>query len=151
MIRRFGYHPIAADGGQAALDILRGPQGKDISLLILDLVMPEVSGMDVLESLKTTNENLPVIVQTAQGSIDTVVQAMRAGADDFVVKPVSPERLKVSVQNALKVNAPGRRDHPAQEEGRRRTHLRPADPGQPRHGQCRPSRPAAPRSPTFRS
>ena len=105
MIRRFGYHPIAADGGQPALDILRGPQGKDISLLILDLVMPEVSGMDVLDSLKTTHENLPVIVQTAQGSIDTVVQAMRAGADDFVVKPVSPERLKVSVQNALKVNA----------------------------------------------
>ena len=48
---------------------------------------------------------LPVIVQTAQGSIETVVKAMRAGADDFVVKPVSPERLKVSVQNLLKVNA----------------------------------------------
>ncbi|MGI9414798.1 MAG: sigma-54-dependent transcriptional regulator [Hyphomicrobiales bacterium] len=105
MVRRFGYHPITADGGQAALDILTGPQGKDISLLILDLVMPDLSGMEVLESLKPTSENLPVIVQTAQGSIDTVVQAMRAGADDFVVKPVSPERLKVSVQNALKVNA----------------------------------------------
>ena len=49
--------------------------------------------------------DLPVIVQTAQGSIETVIKAMRAGADDFVVKPVSPERLRVSIQNLLKVNA----------------------------------------------
>ena len=83
----------------------RGPQGKDIALLILDLVMPDIGGIEVLESIKPQNEMLPVIVQTAQGGIDTVVQAMRAGADDFVVKPVSPERLKVSVQNTLKVNA----------------------------------------------
>ena len=49
--------------------------------------------------------DLPVIVQTAQGSIETVIKAMRAGADDFVVKPISPERLRVSIQNLLKVNA----------------------------------------------
>ena len=105
MVRRFGYHPMTADCGQTAIDMLQGPQGKDISLLILDLVMPEIGGIEVLEAIKPHHETLPVIVQTAQGSIETVVQAMRAGADDFVVKPVSPERLKVSIQNALKVNA----------------------------------------------
>jgi DNA-binding NtrC family response regulator len=47
----------------------------------------------------------PVIVQTAQGSIETAIKAMRAGADDFVVKPVNPERLRASMQNLLKVNA----------------------------------------------
>ena len=67
--------------------------------------MPEVGGIEVLEAIKPGDQALPVIVQTAQGSIETVVQAMRAGADDFVVKPVSPERLKISIQNALKVTA----------------------------------------------
>jgi DNA-binding NtrC family response regulator len=105
MVRRFGYRPITADGGNAGLDVLRGAQGKDISLVILDLVMPDLSGIEMLEAMRPDHQNLPVIVQTAQGSIDTVVKAMRAGADDFVVKPVSPERLKVSIQNVLKVTA----------------------------------------------
>jgi DNA-binding NtrC family response regulator len=48
---------------------------------------------------------VPVVVETAQGSIETVIKAMRAGADDFVVKPISPERLRVSINNLLKVNA----------------------------------------------
>jgi DNA-binding NtrC family response regulator len=105
MVRRFGYQPLAADGGNAALDILNGPHGKDVTLVILDLVMPDLGGLELLEAMKPDLERLPVIVQTAQGSIDTVVKAMRAGADDFVVKPVSPERLKVSIQNVLKVTA----------------------------------------------
>ncbi|TGP51996.1 response regulator, partial [bacterium M00.F.Ca.ET.229.01.1.1] len=49
--------------------------------------------------------DVPVIVQTGQGGIDTVVQAMRAGAFDFVVKPASPDRLQASISNALKVEA----------------------------------------------
>ncbi len=57
-----------------------------------------------------------VIVQTAQGSIETVIKAMRAGADDFVVKPVSPERLKISIQNLLKVN-PHRRSEAPEQKG----------------------------------
>ena len=57
-----------------------------------------------MERLSVQHSDMPVIVQTAQGSIETVVKAMRAGADDFVVKPVSPERLRVSMQNLLKVN-----------------------------------------------
>ena len=67
--------------------------------------MPGMDGLEFLEKLQAVRGDLPVIVQTAQGSIDTVVKAMRAGADDFVVKPVSPERLKISVQNLLKVTA----------------------------------------------
>jgi DNA-binding NtrC family response regulator len=67
--------------------------------------MPEIDGLEFLERLSAYRATVPVIVQTAQGSIETVVKAMRAGADDFVVKPVNPERLKVSIQNLLKVNA----------------------------------------------
>ena len=104
-IKRFGYRVLTADGGTMALDILNGPQGGDVALMILDLVMPDTDGMTVLETIRPTHGTLPVIVQTAHGGIDTVVSAMRAGADDFFVKPVSPERLHVSIKNALKVNA----------------------------------------------
>ena len=61
--------------------------------------------MAVLAKLRELDRMVPVIVQTAHGGIDTVVTAMRAGAVDFVVKPVSVERLQVSIENALKLGA----------------------------------------------
>ena len=105
MVRRFGCDPMPVDGGLKALEVLKSQSGGTIELVILDLNMPEMSGLEFLERMQAVRGDLPVIVQTAQGSIETVIKAMRAGADDFVVKPVSPERLKVSVQNLLKVNA----------------------------------------------
>ncbi|MBK8770852.1 MAG: sigma-54-dependent Fis family transcriptional regulator [Rhizobiales bacterium] len=105
MVKRFGFDVTTADSGLRALEALRGPQGGTYELVILDLVMPEMDGIEFLEKLQGVRGDLPVIVQTSQGSIETVIKAMRAGADDFVVKPVSPERLKVSIQNLLKVNA----------------------------------------------
>ncbi|WP_342640804.1 sigma-54-dependent transcriptional regulator [Rhodoligotrophos ferricapiens] len=105
MIRRFGYEAHCAQGGKEALDFLGGPKGKEIALMVLDLMMPEVDGMQVLDYLGAHRKDVAVIIQTSFGSIETVVKAMRAGADDFVVKPVNPERLKVSIQNLLKVNA----------------------------------------------
>ncbi|HHN73445.1 MAG TPA: sigma-54-dependent Fis family transcriptional regulator, partial [Thermopetrobacter sp.] len=105
LIRRFGHDPIAAEDAIRALEILASPTGRRIGLVILDLYMPEMDGLEFLEHLAARRSDLPVIVQTSEGSIETVVKAMRAGADDFVVKPVNPERLKISVQNLLKVNA----------------------------------------------
>ena len=100
-IEKFGYTSMSAEDGQEALDLLAD---EDFSLIILDLVMPELDGMAVLERLRKNGSKVPVIVQTSQGGIDTVVSAMRAGAFDFAVKPVSPERLHVSIQNALTLN-----------------------------------------------
>ncbi|MEO6609920.1 MAG: sigma-54 dependent transcriptional regulator [Aestuariivirga sp.] len=105
MVKRFGFDAFTAENGQKGLDILQSNTGATISLVILDLVMPVMDGMTFLEKLEAVRGDLPVIVQTSQGSIETVIKAMRAGADDFVVKPVSPERLRVSIQNLLKVNA----------------------------------------------
>ncbi|MBP0573946.1 response regulator, partial [Mycobacterium tuberculosis] len=59
--------------------------------------------MSVLTRLRALGNAVPVVVQTSQGGVDVAVSAMRAGASDFIVKPVSPERLQVSVRNALKV------------------------------------------------
>jgi DNA-binding NtrC family response regulator len=105
MVKRFGFSPTTAESGLKALEFLRSPQGGATELVILDLMMPEMDGLEFLEKLQAIRGDLPVIVQTSQGSIETVIKAMRAGADDFVVKPVSPERLKISIQNLLKVNA----------------------------------------------
>ncbi len=105
LVKRFGFESLAADGGLKGLDALNGPNGGTIELVILDLIMPGMDGLEFLEKMQAVRGDLPVIVQTAQGSIETVIKAMRAGADDFVVKPVSPERLKISIQNLLKVNA----------------------------------------------
>jgi DNA-binding NtrC family response regulator len=104
-VKRLGFDVSTAESGVRGLEVLKGPGGASIELVILDLVMPEMGGLEFLESLQAIRGDIPVIVQTSQGSIETVIKAMRAGADDFVVKPVSPERLKASIQNLLKVTA----------------------------------------------
>ncbi len=96
-----GYPVLQADNGEAALSLLRSPQGGDVGLMMLDLRMPGLGGMETLRRSKSFREDLPVIVLTAQGGIDTVVEAMQLGAADFFVKPASPERVVVSIKNAL--------------------------------------------------
>ncbi|ADZ69300.1 sigma-54-dependent transcriptional regulator [Polymorphum gilvum] len=104
-VQRFGYRFKTADNGAEAVRIMTGPEGAEIDLVILDMVMPELDGIGVLRRLRAERIATPVIVQTAHGGIDTVVNAMTAGAQDFVVKPVAPERLDVSIRNLLKVSA----------------------------------------------
>jgi DNA-binding NtrC family response regulator len=102
-ITRSGMHVVTAPGGGPALDLVLGPRGEQISLVLLDLVMPDMDGLTVLAKLRATHADLPVIVLTAKGGIDSAVEAMRAGANDFLVKPASPERIAVSIRNALKI------------------------------------------------
>jgi DNA-binding NtrC family response regulator len=104
-IRRLGYETKTAQGGEQALQILDGPDRASISLVLLDLVMPGLDGMGLLAHVGETPGMPPIIVQTAHGSIDAAINAMRAGAVDFVVKPASIERLDVSMKSALKIEA----------------------------------------------
>lgn len=105
MVRRFGYEAEVVDGGQAALNRLALTDAPPVNLLILDLMMPDMGGLAVLARLREDKIAVPAIVQTAHGSIETVISAMRAGALDFVVKPVGAERLSVSIKNALRFDA----------------------------------------------
>ncbi len=105
MVQRFGYRPMTAEGGDAALRVLTGETAQPVDCVILDLVMPDLDGLGVLSRMRQSGLDIPVIVQTAHGGIDNVVSAMRAGATDFVVKPASPERLEVSLRNALAARA----------------------------------------------
>jgi DNA-binding NtrC family response regulator len=104
LVRRFGYECETVDSGAAALQRLQS-RSPEVDLIILDLVMPDVDGMTVLARMREQKSPIPAIVQTAHGSIDAVISAMRAGATDFVVKPVGAERLQVSIKNALRVEA----------------------------------------------
>jgi len=105
MARRFGYDVTVAEGGDAAVALLTGSDGARVDCVVLDLVMPDLDGYGVLARMREAGLSTPVIVQTAHGGIDTVVSAMRAGASDFVVKPVGAERLQVSLRNALSASA----------------------------------------------
>ena len=105
MVRRFGYAAEVVDSGEAALARLERAEQPPINLLILDLMMPGLDGMGVLARLRERGIGISTIVQTAHGSIETVIAAMRAGALDFVVKPVGAERLAVSIKNALRFDA----------------------------------------------
>ena len=105
MIQKNGFKTLCAENGVKALEILSRNKPGEFALIVLDLVMPDLDGMGVLQALRNTDIKAPVIVQTAHAGIDTAVNAMRAGAFDFVIKPVSPERLQIAMRNALKVNA----------------------------------------------
>jgi len=96
---------VLAEGGDAAVALLTGPQPARIDCIVLDLMMPDLDGLGVLALMREAGLAIPVIVQTAHGGIDNVVSVMRAGATDFVVKPASPERLQVSLRNALATQA----------------------------------------------
>ena len=98
-VERSGYATKTASDGPSAL-----AQADTIDLMLLDLVMPGMTGMDVLADIRVRRPELPVIVLTASGGVDTVVKAMQAGAADFFVKPASPERIVVSIRNALETS-----------------------------------------------
>ena len=105
MVRRLGFEPELCDGGEAAMARLEDGGRRQVDLMVLDLVMPDLDGMGVLGRLRERKITVPVVVQTAHGSIEAVISAMRAGAHDFVVKPVGAERLQISIKNALRTDA----------------------------------------------
>lgn len=75
---------------------------REPDLILLDLRLPDMTGMDVLHAVKQRSPDVPVIFMTAHGSIDTAVEAMRHGAQDFLIKPCEVDRLRVTVNNAIR-------------------------------------------------
>ncbi|MDO1559388.1 sigma-54 dependent transcriptional regulator [Brevundimonas sp. 2R-24] len=101
VLDREGLAVVHAESGDQALDRLTSGGGADV--VLLDLVMPDKSGLDTLKEARAAGVACPFIVLTASGGIETVVKAMQAGAQDFFVKPASPERILVGIRNALQM------------------------------------------------
>jgi DNA-binding response OmpR family regulator len=94
-----GYEPVAAADGPAGLDAARRP---DVRLVLLDLMLPQLDGMDLLAKLRQTHPTLPVIIITARGTEDDRVDGLRSGADDYIVKPFSAKELMARVEAVLR-------------------------------------------------
>lgn len=103
VVEREGFEVLQAESGEQVLEMLTASKPAKVDAMLLDLNMPGMSGLDTLKELRLRDINTPVIVLTAQGGIDTVVESMRSGATDFFVKPASPERIGVSLRNAFKM------------------------------------------------
>jgi len=99
-----GYDVIEAEDGHAALERLRRiSSGCD--LILLDLKMPKMDGMELLSRLRADGNVLPVVILTAHGSIPEVVTAMKLGAIDFLTKPVTPDALRRVVAEVIERHA----------------------------------------------
>jgi two-component system response regulator AtoC len=98
----FGYQTLEAETGQEALQAL---QNESVDLVLLDVHLPDLSGIEVLEKLKQAGETRSIIMMTADPQLDDVKAALRLGAYDFVSKPINFEELGVTLQNALEAGA----------------------------------------------
>lgn len=120
-VQRLGYAALTAEDGDRAVAILSALDRAPVVCMILDLVMPGLDGLGVLAHLRQAGLDLPVIVQTGHGGVDNAISAMRAGAIDFLVKPVRADRLEEALRNALTIaaersteaNRPGSRAFPS--------------------------------------
>lgn len=95
-----GYLVVLSDRGSEALDLI---EGRGFDLVLLDMMMPEISGMHVLKEIRGSRDtaDLPVIMVTARGDSEAVVEALAAGADDYVAKPFAFEVLAARIERTL--------------------------------------------------
>ncbi len=97
VLRKEGYLVLLAESGEAALEVLAS---KHVDLVLTDLRMPQMSGMDLLRQIKRQWPDIEVLVLTAYGTIEGAVEAMRAGAYDFVTKPLKRAELVQAIRRA---------------------------------------------------
>ena len=95
-----GYEVVEAAEGHAALERLRSASS-GCDLILLDLKMPKMDGMELLSQLRTDGNVIPVVMLTAHGSIPDAVAAMKLGAIDFLTKPVTPDVLRRVVADVI--------------------------------------------------
>ena len=94
-----GFAVTTTDTGEAGLDILKN---ENFELVLLDIWLPQMSGLDVLAQMKTAEEDPQVVMISGHGSIATAVKATKLGAFDFLEKPLSLEKVVLTIKNALR-------------------------------------------------
>lgn len=98
VLQEEGFEPLTANSGKQALDILNH---SDIDLVLTDMKMPEMDGIELLEKIKEKDPELPVIMMTAHGTVEKAVEAMQKGAYNYILKPFDNERLVLYVNKAI--------------------------------------------------
>ena len=98
ILERSGMNVATSSGGRAALASM---QETDFDLVVTDLKMPGMNGIEVLKAIKVLQPEVPVIIITGYSTVDTAVEAMKNGAFDYIAKPFTPEQLTEKVAKAL--------------------------------------------------
>src|SRR4030042_6723333 len=93
-----GYKTLTANEGEQGL---RYALSEDLDLMIIDLKMPKLTGLQVMEKLKEKGRDLPVILMTFYGSEETAIQAFRLGAKDYLIKPFTATEALEAIERAL--------------------------------------------------
>ncbi|GMR25615.1 MAG: sigma-54 dependent transcriptional regulator [Ignavibacteria bacterium] len=95
-----GFNTLSASNGEEGLKVIGE---KDTDVALLDLVLPEMNGIEVLKKIKDIDHSLPVIMITAYGTVPNAVEAIKQGAFDFVEKPLDADKILVIIKNALEM------------------------------------------------
>ena len=101
LVRAWGFTAEAAADGAEALEKVTAFRP---SIVVTDLVMPSMSGIELLRALQPEIENIKVILLTAQGTVDTAVEAVKAGAEDYLTKPLDPNKLQRLLERLAEIN-----------------------------------------------
>ncbi|MFJ2704432.1 response regulator [Streptomyces sp. NPDC087428] len=109
VLRRHGYGVDTAATGERALALLDGEQGARVDIAVLDLMLPGMDGFEVCRRIRVRTATLPVIMLTARGDDRDIVTGLEAGADDYVVKPVTAPVLEARIRAALRRVEPSAR------------------------------------------
>jgi PAS domain S-box-containing protein len=100
ILTKEGWGVITAENGKQGLDYVQA-RSEEIDVILLDLMMPGMSGMEVLDHVRAVQPNLLVIVITGYATVESAVEAMKKGAYDFIPKPFTPDQLRIVVRRAL--------------------------------------------------
>src|SRR5512143_3884072 len=101
-LKEEGYTVHIAGDAEAGLNLLRQEK---IDLILTDLKLPGMSGLEFLQAAKRANAMVPVVLMTAYGTVETAVEAMKAGASDYVLKPFSMEEIQLILRKELDVRS----------------------------------------------
>lgn len=97
-----GEQGYIVDNFKNGADGLEAAQSRDYDLIILDIMLPEMNGWDVLQQVRETNQNIPILMLTANGAIHQRVRGLNLGADDYVIKPFIFSELNARVRSLLR-------------------------------------------------
>jgi two-component system response regulator HydG len=98
LLTDWGYHTLEADDGSTAVEII---MEQDVDIVLMDLKMIKMSGMEALEKIRGYNPSVPVMIMTAYSSVDTAVEALKKGAYDYLTKPLDFEKLRLTIERII--------------------------------------------------
>jgi DNA-binding NtrC family response regulator len=123
LVQELTHKGFAVDTAHSGVQALQRIESAPPDLVILDYMMPEMSGLDVLKELRKKGNDTPVILITAYGSVERAVEVMKAGAYDFITRPFDPDYIELVVRKAIERQTLKREVEVLSEESRDRYHL----------------------------